>query len=89
MKHLTFAFVASIVGISSVLSLTSSAHAESREEYCQHHNCSEYNRDHDRVQDHDRFFDRYHDRYADRHICESHHRSCWFDRDTKAWRFRD
>ena len=89
MKCLTFALAGSIIAISSVGSWSLSAHAESREEYCRHHDCGEHERDRDHAQDHDRLFERYHDRYGDRHLCESHHRSCWYDGQTKAWRFRD
>lgn len=79
MKHLTLALLTTFVGTSAVLSFTSTANAESRYEYCRHHACD----------NHDRYFDRYHDRYYDRGICESHHRSCWYDRTARAWRYRE
>lgn len=47
MKRFTLATLAIIFSAGSTLTFSSNVKAESRQEYCRHHQCNNYNRDRD------------------------------------------
>jgi len=76
MKRLTLVALATLIGASSVVAFSSSVKAESREEYCRHHECGR-----------DYRYDREHARYEREHARYERERYRWYDRRTNEWRY--
>ena len=78
MKRFTLVALATLIGASSVVAFSPSVKAESREEYCRHHDCGrDYRNEHDRTR-----YEREHARYE-----QHRQRYRWYDRRTQEWRY--
>lgn len=82
MKRFTLVALATLIGASSVIAFSSSVKAESREEYCRHHDCrGEYRRERERYER-----ERYERaRYQQEHRGQQRYR--WYDNRTHEWRY--
>lgn len=85
MKRLTLVALATLISAGSVVAFSSSVKAESREEYCRHHDCrGDYRGDYRRDYRGDYRRDDRRDRYEGHRPGDR-----WYDYRTREWRWRN